>query len=135
MNADVVVDVGNTRIKWGRCANGAVARTVCLPPDDPEAWRQQFERWNLSGAAWAVAGLHPARAGALVNWLAERRSYVWVLESYRQLPLQVRLNHPEKVGIDRLLNAVAVTRHWARSRVPAVVIDAGSAVTVDWVEG
>jgi type III pantothenate kinase len=135
MTPDVVVDVGNTRIKWGRCANGAVAAVESLPPDAPDAWQRQFEKWDLSGARWAVAGVHPARAAALLHWLGERRSYVWVLESHRQLPLQVHVNHPEKVGIDRLLNAVAVTRHWERSRVPAVVVDAGSAVTVDWVDG
>jgi type III pantothenate kinase len=46
------------------------------------------------------------------------------------LPLQVRLEKPDYVGIDRLLDAVA-----ANSRRPAgtsaVIVDAGSAVTVD----
>jgi type III pantothenate kinase len=134
MSPDVVVDVGNTRIKWGRCLNGRVAYSVSLPPDEPGVWQEQFDRWGLTDAVWAIASVHPNRTAALVNWLNERRSYVWVLESYQQLPLKVRLNHPEKVGIDRLLNAVAVTRHWARSRLPAVVVDAGSAVTVDWVD-
>jgi type III pantothenate kinase len=47
--------------------------------------------------------------------------------------LRVGLEKPDHVGVDRLLDAVA-----ANSRrppgVPAVVIDAGSAVTVDWID-
>jgi type III pantothenate kinase len=55
-----------------------------------------------------------------------------VLRSYRELPIDVKVEAPERVGIDRLLNAVA-----ARGRspgVPAVLIDIGSAVTVDWLD-
>ena len=38
---------------------------------------------------------------------------------------------PDRVGIDRLLSAYAVVR---RCESPAVIVDAGSAVTVDWVD-
>jgi type III pantothenate kinase len=54
------------------------------------------------------------------------------------LPLEVRVDSPERVGVDRLLNAVAanfrllqnVNDQVARG---AVIIDAGTAVTVDVV--
>src|SRR5262249_13910305 len=66
-------------------------------------------------------------------WLRQRGDTVWVLDSPQQLPLRVLLASPERVGIDRLLNAVA-----ARSRVfrpaPIIIVDAGSAVTVDLVD-
>jgi type III pantothenate kinase len=135
MSPDVVVDVGNTRIKWGRCAGGEVAEVASLPPDAPDAWGQQRERWGLgAGSAWAVAGVQPDRRDALVRWLEERAARVWVASSYRQLPLEVRLGHPDRAGIDRLLSAVAAVHTWSRKRLPAVVVDAGSAVTVDWVD-
>jgi type III pantothenate kinase len=47
--------------------------------------------------------------------------------------LAVKLAHPEKVGVDRLLDAVAANSR-RRPGNPAVLIDAGSAVTVDWVD-
>src|SRR5439155_21245354 len=51
----------------------------------------------------------------------------------QMLPITNDVVKPEHVGIDRLLNAVA-----ARNRLMAaksiVIIDAGSAVTVDWVD-
>ncbi len=135
MNPTVVVDVGNSRIKWGRCAASGVSAVASLPADKPHVWQSQFDRWGLDQASsWAVSGVHLARRDALVSWLHERNAPVWVLTTYQQLPLEVRLQEPEKVGIDRLLNAVAVTRHWERRRVPAILIDAGSAVTVDWLD-
>src|SRR5207248_764001 len=41
---------------------------------------------------------------------------------------------PDSVGIDRLLNAVAAARR-VRPGTAAVLVDAGSAVTVDWLDG
>ncbi len=52
--------------------------------------------------------------------------------SYRDLPLEIRVDAPEKVGIDRLLNAVAVNR-LRDQKSPAIVVDLGTAGTVDLV--
>ncbi len=135
MNVDVVVDIGNTRIKWGRCTPGGLEAVVSLSAGEDWAWQQVFDAWSLTGARnWAISSVHPARCHTLVNWLRARGAFVYVVDTYRQLPLEVRLSEPDKVGIDRLLNAVAVTSHWQRRRLPAILIDAGSAVTVDWVD-
>jgi type III pantothenate kinase len=134
MNPDVVVDVGNSRIKWGLCDANGVTAMVSLGPDDAAAWTEQTERWELRpGRSWILAGVHPARRDALADWLKQRGDEVRMIDSSRQLPLKVELAEPEKVGLDRLLNAVAanVVRYPAR---PAVIIDAGSAVTVDYVD-
>ncbi len=48
------------------------------------------------------------------------------------LPVEVRVEHPERVGIDRLLNAVAVNRVRQPQR-PAIVVDLGTACTVDFI--
>jgi type III pantothenate kinase len=135
MSPDVVVDIGNTRIKWGRCARGAITGVVSLPPTALDAWQAQLEAWGLSaGSTWAVASVHPARRDTLVRWLEERRARVWVASAAQQLPLEILVSHPDRVGIDRLLNAVAACHSWERRRLPAVIADAGSAVTVDWVD-
>src|SRR5262245_9296403 len=135
----LVADIGNTRIKWGRCAAGGVAATASLPPDNPSAWHEQLKAWERSDPTlcgmrvWTVAGVHPARRDRLVDWLRQRGEQVRTLSDPRDLPLTVKLAAPERVGIDRLLNAVAVnTRRSAK--VPAVIVDAGSAVTVDAVD-
>src|SRR5437763_574301 len=132
---DVIVDVGNARIKWGLCGAAAVTAVAALPPDDPAAWQGQLDAWRLAGPLrWTVSGVHPARRQRLADWLVARGDVVDVVASPERLPLRTALPQPEKAGIDRLLNAVAVNGR-RRPAAAAVIVDAGSAVTVDLVEG
>ena len=82
---------------------------------------------------WVVAGVAPQRRDGLCDWLRKNQQQVRLLDSYRRLPLEVKLPEPDKVGIDRLLNAVA-----ANTRRPpgesVILVDAGTAVTVDWLD-
>lgn len=134
MTPDVVVDVGNTRIKWGRCEPDAVVEMASLPPDDPAAWERQLEKWSFSREKqWVLAAVHPARLKRLTTWLRERGERVQVVTHPRDLPLQTLLAEPEKAGIDRLLDAVAANLRRRPGR-GAVVVDAGSAVTVDLLD-
>ena len=47
MMPHVVADVGNSRIKCGRCRAGAMAEVCTLLPDRPDEWQRQLERWDL----------------------------------------------------------------------------------------
>lgn len=130
----LVADIGNTRIKWARCADHAVVETCSLPPDDPAAWQEQWQLWTLGPShPWAVAGVHPARRDRLIEWLREQGATVLSISLASQLPLTVALERPDWAGIDRLLDAVAANHRRQKSR-PSVIIDAGSAVTVDWLD-
>lgn len=134
MRPDVVADIGNSFIKWGRCADGAVTEQAYLHPEQPDAWQAQRDTWGGPGPlAWAVAGVHPTRRDALVKWLRQQGDTVLVLERAADLPLRVDLEHPDRVGIDRLLDAVAANPA-RRAGAGAVLVDAGSAVTIDWVD-
>jgi type III pantothenate kinase len=129
----VVVDVGNTRIKWGLCAGGDLRESASLAPEESD-WRVQLGRWqaaNLRG--WLVSGVHPQRRDRLAQWLTQQGVRVVMLTSFRQIPLEINLDEPDRVGIDRLLNAVAVNSR-RRPGHAAVIIDAGSAVTVDYLD-
>jgi type III pantothenate kinase len=142
MMADVVVDIGNTRIKWGLCDQSAarIARTVSLP-DDPDAWAVQRSAWRSEGmlpsdrpARWVLASVQPQRCERLHQWLTAQGEHVEPLHFAAQLPLTVALEHPDRAGIDRLLNGVAA-KGILRGGEPAILVDAGSAVTVDWLDG
>jgi type III pantothenate kinase len=134
MTPQVVADIGNTRIKWGRCSAGAVSDIASLPPDDPATWQEQRAGWSIKPASlWVLASVHPLRCERLAGWLRQNGEQVRMVAHADELPLQTRLEHPERAGIDRLLDAVAANRR----RTPghgAVIIDAGSAVTVDWLD-
>ncbi len=134
MNVDVVVDVGNTRIKWGRCDANAVIEVVSVAPGDESLWTGLMAEWKLpSSAQWVVSGVHPTRRDQLVSWLQRRDQRVRLLESPQQVPLRTHLQHPERAGIDRLLNGVAANS-CRSSGATAVIVDAGSAVTVDCLD-
>lgn len=129
----IVVDIGNTRLKWGLCGPTRIDASVSLPSDDPDAWREQFTQWRLSGVRWAVSSVVPKARQRFVDWLTEIGQPAVVIESAGQLPLRVALDAPECVGIDRLLDAVAANTRRDAGR-GAIIVDAGSAVTVDFVD-
>lgn len=134
MTPAVVVDVGNTRIKWGRCAPEGLVETASLPHDNEHAWTLQLAMWTTAALGrWVVSGVAPRQRDRLIAWLRPRNSNVVLLESHRQLPLHLNVEQPEHVGIDRLLNAVAVNGVRAAGAW-AGIIDAGTAVTVDCVD-
>jgi type III pantothenate kinase len=134
MNADLVVDVGNSRMKWGRCRDGRVDETVSLSAQDPNSWRCQLEGWGLSGQLrWAASGVDPGRVGQFLDWLRQRGQEVVHLSTWRQLPLRVQVDSPDQVGIDRLLDAVAAGSRTGQG-ASCLIVDAGTAITVDWVD-
>ncbi len=53
--------------------------------------------------------------------------------SYDKLPLQINVDFPELVGMDRLIAAVA-TNELREANRPAIIVDAGTAITVDLVD-
>jgi type III pantothenate kinase len=132
MTPRVVIDIGNTRIKWGLCSDDGIVESISLPPDDVVAWEKQAAGWQVAkGSSWALATVHPDRLSRVVDWLKKRGETVQVLRDWRDLGLEVLVDHPECVGIDRLLNAVAARSHGSG---PAIMIDAGTAITVDYLD-
>src|SRR5438128_4900654 len=134
MKTDVVVDIGNSRMKWGLCRDDQVRESVSLPLESTGLWDEQHQNWNLSSAThWALSGVNPAALAKFVSWVGEHKANLIVLSSFRHLPIPIAVNVPEKVGIDRLLNAVAA-KHRVQREISLFIIDAGTAVTVDWVD-
>src|SRR5687767_3027920 len=133
MRAQVVADIGNTRIKWGRCGSAGIDAVAALPPDDPSPWQHQAEAWGVGPSTWAIGSVQPQTLGRFLEWLLKGDHTAILLDSYRKVPIAVEVEAPARVGLDRLFNAVA-----ARAQVPqghaALIVDAGSAVTVDLVD-
>ena len=69
----------------------------------------------------------------MAAWVrAHRPQDEYRLLTFRDLPLEIRVDHPERVGIDRLAAAVAANALRDTDR-PAVVIGAGSALVVNLI--
>jgi len=129
MTPDVVVDVGNTRIKRGvRGPDG----TLKLDYIDSEWFNVEGLPRSLGRAKLVVAGSHPERRAQFARWASGLHDVVEIT-SHEQLPIDVDVDHPEKVGIDRLLGAVAANRLRTPGRA-AMTVDVGTAATVNLVD-
>ncbi len=140
MTPDVVVDVGNSRIKFGCCAlpephpDRWVRDSAALPPDDRDGWAATVAGWlGDAPGRWAVAGVHPERVTAVAGWVTARGGQLLVIDRHDQIPLPVAVDEPARVGIDRLLGAYAATRR-APPGEPVVSVDVGTAVTLNYVD-
>ena len=138
MTPDVVVDIGNSRVKWGRCwkkYDGVMGDTCTLPPDQT-AWENQVAVWGLklSGLCWVVASVQPDTLALFRAWVEASGGIVQLIDDYRLLPIRVDVDVPERVGIDRLLAAVGC-RVIIPAGLPVVIINAGTAITVDLLDG
>jgi type III pantothenate kinase len=139
----IAVDVGNSRIKLGLfrrgCATGLPepVTTLNLTGRLPEF--DQLDAWlATAGSAahfrWHIGSVNRPAASRLIDWLREHRAgdEIMLLTS-GDLPLAVKLPRPDMVGVDRLLDGLAANRLRTPGR-PAVVVDVGSAITVDLVD-
>jgi type III pantothenate kinase len=130
---DVVVDIGNSRIKWGLCRTGYDDEVFAsLPGDAPGEWELQLQKWDLrSRITWAVAGVQPHWQEQFTHWAEARGDRVQAITN-EHISIPIEVDEPEKVGIDRLLNAMAA--NWLKpATMQAVVVSVGTAVTVDLV--
>jgi type III pantothenate kinase len=139
----IAVDVGNSRVKLGRfdaapAADGQLpspAATLDLGADAAEL--AKIGPWLGSSAAgdlrWHIGSVQRSVSSTLIDWLrGQNVQHITLLASF-DLPLRATLPRPDMVGIDRLLGAVAANRLRSVDR-PAIVVDLGTAITVDLVD-
>jgi pantothenate kinase type III len=87
------------------------------------------------GTEWLISSVNDENLSALNQWLQENRPQDSVrILSQRDIRMPVEVDEPEKVGLDRLCNALAATR-LAKRNEPVLIVDLGSATTLDVVSG
>jgi type III pantothenate kinase len=135
----VAVDIGNSRMKFGLFPSAAgkdfpqPSSTLEIPALDPldplAAW---LAACSPGSVAWRIASVNRPATARLVDWLraAGVADEAMAILAASDLPLTVALAEPDAVGIDRLLGAVAANRLRDPGR-PAIVVDLGSAITVN----
>lgn len=141
----VAVDIGNSRIKFGLFEANAVrllpggalpmpARTVDIDPrnDSFDAVAEWLAARSPVKLTWWIGSVERNFTSQLVEWLRSHGAAHIVLLTSGDLPLTVSLPRPDMVGIDRLLAAVAANRLRPANQ-PAIVVDLGTAITVDLV--
>jgi len=141
MNPIFVADIGNTRIKCALLKEDRIHGFV-LADDKIEDWDEFRELCEdiaktphdeMLSWTWTIAAVNPKTCKQFAAGLRKLGFTVRILSDYRELPLKIDVEFPERVGIDRLLSAVAATRKTSVDKA-ATIISAGTAVTIDLVD-
>ncbi len=142
----LAIDVGNSRIKFGffnklASIEDTVNLPVCLeslavPVKEEIPWTD-IANWEKKHQANLVtpilSGSNPQVQDKLINeWKIPGWKIPERMTGFHGKRIQVDLPNPEKVGVDRLLNAIGVNRIKPENK-PAIVISSGTATTVDYV--
>ncbi len=129
----LLFDVGNTRLKWGVAEDGEIHRTGSITHERirenglsalttrlPKAVDAAFA-CNVAGPTFAtrLAGVVGAHCRCDLHFAKTERSAFGVSNSYKQ---------PRRMGVDRW---VAMIGAWAELQSACLIVDAGTAVTID----
>lgn len=120
----LTIDAGNTRIKWGLFDDtGTLTELSAFPHNDLVNVRfPRADRVIISNVAGDVMALQLAKLleqFALVQWLTSKHAALGVTNTYTT---------PSKLGTDRWAALIAA---WHREKTACLVVNAGTAVTID----
>jgi type III pantothenate kinase len=137
----LAVDIGNSATKVGWFDSSSERQTAKLPQPvatkkfkTTEVPNEEFAR-SLPGdpCEWQIVSVHREGTRILTNWMAANRPQdACCVLGHQNLPIETRVDHPDRVGLDRLAAAVAANLIRDAGR-PAIVVGAGSAITVNLV--
>lgn len=127
--------VGNSRARLGLFEGDELVSVQSFPIDQAAEARAWLDAQSSPGARTPllIATVNPAGSDRFRNAIAGWPSLGAVVSLGRDvpIPIDIAVRVPEKVGQDRLLCAIGA---WASTEGPCVVIDAGTAVTVDYID-
>jgi len=125
----LTLDVGNTNIHYGLFEGLRCARFGAVPSARADALADEIG--DVAVARIIMGSVAPSLNDRITAQLAARFSLPALIAG-DDVPFGIenQCERPERVGADRLLNAVAA---WRRRRAAVIVVDAGSAITVDLV--
>ncbi len=135
MSRFLAVTLGNTTAAAAVAPDGKLGEVTRVPVGEVEALRPALES-AVAGdedVPVVVASVTPPVLGtfaALVMKVTGRPPLVAGRDF--PIPIEIDVEEPAKVGVDRLLGALAA---WRRCERACIVVDAGTAVTVDAVSG
>lgn len=130
----VAVSVGNTRTRVGVFREGALehARAVANASVEDVLAAIREAPAQSGEAPIVVASVNPPVESRLADELSNGPRRVLRLGRDLPIPIEHALRDDSTVGQDRLLNALGA---FSRAKQACVVVDAGTAMTVDFVDG
>lgn len=128
---NLAVDIGNSRLKLGFFQGKKLRKAVSIPTIRISAGiRMPAPACDWPVDSIGLASVVPAVTSRVAGYLQKKYSLKPFLIRSADCGVTLKVKHPGRLGIDRILNAKAAARY---SRVAAAVIDIGTAVTIDLV--
>jgi len=133
----LLVDVGNTNLKWARWETDEVGPVLTSPHQEGPLDGLLDTCWGSDPAPQRilVSNVAGARvADGLIRWSAAHWGVApaFVRSVLSLLGVTNGYRDPSRLGVDRLLAMGAVRQHWKRS---ACIVDVGTAITLDALDG
>ena len=130
----LLLDAGNTRLKWAWWDHGfKPGGTVVHAGRSPQAVMDAIDLKLVPKQVWVANVAAPTLHAAIEDW-AQRQYNVmprWVVSQATACGVHSAYAQPEKLGVDRWLALIAA---YHRVHGAAIVVDAGTALTLDVVD-
>jgi type III pantothenate kinase len=130
----LAVDIGNTNINIGSFQGKKLITHFCVDNKylDNQNPTLPLESSLLNKSKYIiVASVNPKTESSFYKYLQEKHKKKVLMIGREIKPMvPVLVENPKKVGIDRVLNALAAYR---RTKTSTIVIDFGTAITIDIV--
>jgi len=134
----LAISAGNTRTRLGSFVDGKLAGSLAISHADPEELTAAVDEafaplHGRDDTQLLLASVNPA-VTERISRIAPERTKLTLLRVERDLPIPIgrQLDREALTGEDRLLNAAAA---YDTVKQTCVVVDAGTAITIDFVDG
>lgn len=125
----LTVDIGNTAVKGSVFNDAGLIESLVIPGRDPEGLLSLIGRNDLEGAIYCSVGSDDRGFAEVLRGSLDVP--VMELTHSTPLPIDIRYDTPDTLGLDRVAGAVGAASLGGN----VMTVDAGTAVTIDLVSG
>lgn len=134
---NLLVDIGNTRLKWVMHANGQIGHSVALFHQQENFYRQLMYDWQLLPMPKIIA-ISSVSSKTTKSFVLKAAQALWenvkIIEAKtatERFGVKNGYLYPQKLGVDRWLCLIA-SYHYDLQAV--WVVDCGTAITLDFID-
>lgn len=132
----ILIDIGNTRLKWLRAQAGMLSAVSALDYRDDNFLPILRRQWQSLPPPLRI-GMACVGPGTVRDGVVALAKELWPAADCRIAGAQAAAYgvyngyaQPEKLGVDRWLALVAAHRHYPGA---CLIVDCGTAITLDWL--
>jgi len=130
----LAIDIGNTNIKFGIFSEGKFIKCLRLPSDNNITENEYLSYFEKEFAKFSIKKCIISSVVEDLSLVIKKISDKFfnidsiLLSSESKFGMQILVENKKRVGVDRLVNSSYIRNHF---KLPAVVVDIGTATTID----